>query len=191
MTDHQLRRNMALELFLLYVCSNPNSQRGGQRLRVPSFLLWGLVLFSPLWYFPLLLSCQSCKCYHPFPLPSTWILTKYAIICTCGRESKKNRADFFENKILLKYLVQFFFNVTVRCCIRWQEAKICFRMHSSRTRAAVSCFGANYFKHRLFDTVPSFCPEKRRLYLFHFLIQSSAYYYFCCPFYEIIFTENY
>lgn len=107
-------------------------------------------------------------------------------------KQKKKKANFFENKILLKYVVQFFLkNVTLRCYIRWQEAKICFRTHSPRTRAAVSCFRANYFKHRLFDTVSSFCPEKRRLYLFHFLIQSSAHYYFCCPFYEIIFTENY
>ena len=56
----------------------------------------------------------------------------------------------------------FFLNVTIRCCIRWQEAKICFRTHSPRTRAAVSCFGANYFKHRLFDTVSSFGPEKKK-----------------------------
>lgn len=145
--------------------------------------------------FPSFTVLSKLQMLSPISSSSTRILTKYAIICTCGRESKKKKkkkANFFENKILLKYVVQFFFkNVTLRCCIRWQEAKICFRTHSPRTRAAVSCFRANYFKHRLFDTVSSFCPEKRRLYLFHFLIQSSAHYYFCCPFYEIIFTENY
>ena len=187
MTDHQLRRNMALELFLLYVCSNPNSQRGGQRLRIPSFLLWGLVLFSNFTVLSKLQMLSSIS--SSFYLNPNKICNHFHL----WQGKQKKRADFFENKILLKYLVQFFFffNVTVRCCIRWQEAKICFRTHSSRASAAVSCFGAMYFKHRLFDTVPSFCPEKRRLYLFHFLIQSSAYYYFCCPFYEIIFTENY
>ena len=109
-----------------------------------------------------------------------------------GKQKKKKKGKFFweQNSVKISWTI-FLKNVTIRCCIRWQEAKICFRTHSPRTRATVSCFRANYFKHRLFDTVSSFCPEKRRLYLFHFLIQSSAHYYFCCPFYEIIFTENY
>ena len=92
-------------------------------------------------------------------------MQSFALVVGKAKKKKKKRrgADFFENKILLKYLVQFFFlNVTIRCCIRWQEAKICFRTHSPRTRAAVSCFGANYFKHRLFDTVSSFGPEKKK-----------------------------
>lgn len=111
MTDHQLRRNMALELFLLHVYSNPNSQGGGQRLKTPSFLLWDFVLFSPLWFpsFTVLSKLQMLS-----PISSSFYLNPNKIcnhlhLWQEKQKKKKRGADFFENKILLKYPVQFFF----------------------------------------------------------------------------------
>lgn len=95
------RRDMASELFLLYVYSIPNSQRGGREDRNSFISSLGFCFVCSLMIFHsfTVLSKLHMSSIH---FSCCCFLTKYTIVCTCGRGNKPKKGRSFLNRILLK-----------------------------------------------------------------------------------------